>query len=371
MSRYYKNILVCGGCGFMGSHFIRHLYQKYPSYRIFNLDLLTYAGNRDNLIDIEKIDKKNDFSQKRYIFIQGDIANRAFVEQLFSREKFEVVVNFAAESHVDRAIINAVEFIRTNIQGAYILIEALRLHKIPRFIYISTDEVYGDVPYKIKSAESYPLRPTNPYAASKASADLMVQAYIKTHKVPALILRSSNNYGTHQYPEKLHPLVITNLIENKIVPIHGKGNHIRSWLHVRDFCNALDLVMHKAKDYEIYNVGGEEKTTLEVVQIIFKTMKKSFKKYIKYVNDRPGPDFRYSSDDSKIKKELGWRPQFPYKDSIREIVEWYIRNKEWWQKVKKKPEFIDHYRKQVRGYYTFEEGSHYERHWTLNKVRKV
>ena len=219
----------------MGSNFIRHLYRNYPDYKIVNLDLLTYAGNLDNLKDVEV--------NERYEFIHGDICDKLLVDALLAKNKFDVVINFAAESHVDRSIVDAFQFVRTNLQGAYILLESVRYHKVPRFIYISTDEVYGDIPPGTKSSEQYPLNPTNPYAASKAGADLMVQAYMKTHHVPALIIRSSNNFGPYQYPEKLHGMVITNFLEGIKIPVHGNGQHLRSWIHVSDFCVALDLIM--------------------------------------------------------------------------------------------------------------------------------
>lgn len=339
----HTKVLVCGGAGFMGSNFIRHLHNNYPQYKIYNLDLLTYAGNLENLVDVAL--------SHRYEFVQGDIGDKPFIEDLFSNHHFEVVINFAAESHVDRSIINAFQFIQTNIQGAYILLEAVRRHKIPRFVHISTDEIYGDVPLGTKTDENYPFQPTNPYAATKASADLLVQSYAKTHKVPALILRSSNNYGAYQYPEKLNSLVITNLLEDRKVPLHGHGKHIRSWIHVQDFCNALDLMLHKGPDGAIYNIAGEEKTNVEVVRLIAETVGKDYEKCVEHVNDRPGADFRYSANTTKIKRELGWEYAYSYADALENIIEWYTRNRDWWVKIKQKKEFVDHYSKQSRGQY--------------------
>ncbi|MEK7500833.1 MAG: dTDP-glucose 4,6-dehydratase [Patescibacteria group bacterium] len=339
----YRNILICGGCGFMGSNFIRRLHNKYPAYKIFNLDLLTYAGNPENLSDIAV--------GQRYQFVQGDIGDQSLVEDLFSTHKFEIVVNFAAESHVDRSLVDTLPFIKTNVQGAYILLEVARNYKTPRFIYISTDEVYGDVPRGMKTQESYPLNPTNPYAASKAAADLMVQAYIKTHNVPALILRSSNNYGPYQYPEKLNSLAITNLIEGRKVPVHGQGQHIRSWIHVEDFCNALDLIMHKGYDHRIYNIAGEEKSNMEIIKKIAQTLGKNHQEHIEYVNDRPGADFRYSPDHSLITKELSWSREHSYEESLDDLVNWYIDNRPWWEKIKQRREFLNHYDKQSKGQY--------------------
>ncbi|MEK7640478.1 MAG: dTDP-glucose 4,6-dehydratase [Patescibacteria group bacterium] len=343
MSENVKKVLVCGGCGFMGSQFIRHLHNKYPNYQIYNLDLLTYAGNPENLKDLAVSD--------RYHFVHGDIGDKPLIEDLMAKHKFDVVINFAAESHVDRSILNAFQFIKTNIQGAYVLLEAARHYKIPRFVYVSTDEIYGDVPHGVKTDENYPLQPTNPYAASKAAADLMVQAYIKTHRVPAVVLRSSNNYGPYQYPEKLHSLVITNLLEGRKVPVHGKGLHLRSWIHTQDFCNALDLVMHKGDDYKTYNVAGEERSNMEVIRAVAKTIGKNHDEHIEHVSDRPGADFRYAPDHSRISKELKWERQYSYDDALREIVAWYDNNRDWWQKIKLRGEFQDHYQKQSKGQY--------------------
>lgn len=364
MKSMQKKILICGGCGFMGSHFIRHLYNKYPDYIIYNFDLLTYAGNLENLKDIEDKEKQLSKNKKRYFFVQGDINDKVLLEELLGREKFDIAINFAAESHVDRSIHNAIEFIKTNIQGAYILLDTLRTTGIPRYVYISTDEVYGDIPPGVHSDENYPIQPVNPYSASKASADLMVQSYIKTHKMPAIILRSSNNYGTNQYPEKLHALVITNLLEKKKIPLHGKGNHIRSWLHVLDFCNALDLIMHNGRDFQVYNISGEEKSTLEVVSVIAKLFGLDPGNYITYVADRPGPDYRYSPDHSKITKELGWQSKYKHSEAIPDIISWYRKNKTWWEHIKKKAEFEDYYAKIIQGHYTFEETKNYKRHWS-------
>lgn len=355
MSVAVRSVLICGGCGFMGSHFVRYLYTKYPQYKIYNLDLLTYAGNRENLTDIETMEQRQRESEKRYFFIKGDIGNRLLIDKVFSDYSPDVVINFAAQSHVDRSIINAVEFIRTNVHGAYILLEAARKHKIPRFIYISTDEIYGNIPPGLQTAEDYPLQPTNPYAASKASADLMVQAYIKTHKTPAIILRSSNNYGSHQYPEKLHPLVMTGLIAGHIIPVHGGGGHTRSWLHVSDFCRALDLIMHQSENFKIYNISGEERTTLEVIRTIAEILGKELRKYTRFVNDRPGPDYRYSPDCSLIRQDLGWQRQQSYEKVIKEVVDWYLTNRNWWRKIKNKKGFREYYKKQTSGLYTFEE----------------
>jgi len=263
MQLSFKNILVCGGSGFIGSNFIRYIYNKYPDCKIFNLDLLTYAGNPANLADIEEKENKRNPANQRCHFFRGDICDGALLANIFEKYNFDAVINFAAESHVDRSFVSVFDFIRTNVEGVRSLIEATRKYKVSRFVQISTDEIYGSVPEGF-STEDAPLKPSNPYAASKAAADLLVQSYIKTHQVPALIVRGSNNYGPFQYPEKLIPLAISNIIEGIKVPIHGSGEHRRTWIHVNDFCSAIDTALHKAPDYSIYNASGEEKTNLEI-----------------------------------------------------------------------------------------------------------
>ncbi len=349
MDQKYKNILICGGSGFIGSNFIHYFYDKYPAYKIFNLDLLTYAGNPENLIDIEQEEVKQSPTSQRYHFFRGDICDGALLDNIFDKYKFDIVVNFAAESHVDRSFINVFDFIRTNIEGVRSLIEAARKHNVARFIQISTDEIYGSVSNGF-STEDAPLRPSNPYAASKAAADLLVQSYIKTHRVPALIIRGSNNYGPFQYPEKLIPLAISNIIENKKVPVHGSGEHRRSWLHVNDFCSAIDLVVHKASDYSIYNASGEEKTNLEILEIIAQHLKGS-EGYKEHTRDRPGADLRYAPDSSKLKSELGWLRKHNVENSIGGVVKWYQNNQNWWRKIKSKKDYLNHYERQVKAEY--------------------
>ncbi len=349
--RRFKNILITGGCGFIGSNFIRHFYNKYPDYLLVNLDLLTYAGNQENLADIETSEAGRKPNERRYQFVRGDICDEGLLERLFQKYNFDLVINFAAESHVDRSIVNVSDFIRTNIEGVRALIEAARRFRSPRFIHISTDEIYGSVPSGF-SDENSPIRPSNPYSSSKASADFLVQSFIKTHKTPALIVRGSNNFGPYQYPEKLIPLAVTNIIEGKKIPIHGTGEHIRSWIHVLDFCSAIDLVAHKAQDYEIYNAGGEQKNNLEVLRLLAKHLGKNIEEHKEHVSDRPGADFRYAIDSSKIRKELGWKPQYALDDSAAELVNWYANNPDWWRKIKNTREFQEHYAKQaVAKYY--------------------
>ncbi len=337
-----RKILVTGGAGFIGSNFIRHIYAKYPSYTIFNLDLLTYAGNLDNLRDVEK--------SKRYFFIKGDICDSKLVGNLFRKHRFDIVVNFAAESHVDRSITNDYHFFRTNLTGVHNLIALVKKHLVPRFVQISTDEIYGDVERGV-SRENHPMQPSNPYAASKAAADLVVQSYMRTHKLPLLIVRGSNNYGPYQYPEKLIPLTITNLLEDQPIPIHGDGKQVRRWLHVNDFCEAIDLVMHKGKDFSIYNVAGIETSNADIVKKIAKVLGKKHDDFIYCIDDRPGGDKRYAPDATKIRKELGWKPKYSIQKDLAHVVDWYLKNNQWWRAIKKTKDFKVYYQKQLNSEY--------------------
>ncbi len=350
MVKQRKRILIAGGAGFIGSNFIRHLYGKYPEYELINLDLLTYAGNLDNLKDIEKAESKESDKGKRYIFIKGDICDIPTVGKVFRRYKPDIMVNFAAESHVDRSIFDSRYFFRTNLVGVHNLVDSIIKYKIPRFIQISTDEVYGEV-LKGESDETACFQPSNPYSASKAAADLLVQSYIRTHRLPALILRGSNNFGPHQYPEKLIPLAITNLLEGKKIPVHGHGQQRRRWLHVNDFCSAIDLAMHKGSDFGIYNVAGEEMANIDIIKAISKTLNMDYQKKIKFIKDRPGGDMRYAPNASKIKKELGWSFEHKVLNSLEPVVKWYLDNQEWWKKIKSKKEFEIRYRKQYKSEY--------------------
>lgn len=315
-------ILVTGGCGFIGSNFIRHMLKKYPAYKIVNLDKLTYCGNPDNLRDIE--------SDKRYSFIKGDICDKKTVDKAMKDCGF--VVNFAAESHVDRSIEDASDFICSNIQGVYALLEAAKKHNIKRFIQISSDEVYGSI-RKGSFKENSLLHPNSPYSAAKAGGDHIALAYYTTFKLPVIVTRSSNNFGPYQYPEKVIPLFITNLLENKKVPLYGDGMNVRDWLYVIDNCGAIDLVLHKGKIGEIYNIGGSfEIPNIELTNIILKNLGKT-DKMINYVPDRLGHDRRYSLDSTKIKK-LGWQPSKNFNTAIKETINWYKANTTWWQKLK-------------------------------------
>ena len=326
-------LLITGGCGFIGSNFIRHILSKYPDYKITNLDKLTYAGNLENLKDIEH--------NKNYSFVKGDICNVGLAERL--TKQVDTVVNFAACTHVDRSILKAEDFIQTNIVGTYTLLEAAKKNKIKLFCHISTDEVYGSISSGY-SKETDSLEPNSPYSASKAAADLVARSYYVTHKLPVIITRSSNNFGPYQYQEKVIPLFITNLIESKKVPLYGDGMNVRDWLYVLDNASALDLVLHKARPGEIYNIGGG--VLLNNKELTFRILKAlgKDKDFIEYVKDRPGHDRRYALDCAKI-KALRWVPRYDFNEALAETVDWYKHNKQWWQKLKNK-DFNKYYKKQ-------------------------
>jgi dTDP-glucose 4,6-dehydratase len=332
-------ILVTGGAGFIGSNFIRHLLRARPSARVTNLDELTYAGNLENLADVEKTET--------YRFVKGDIADSGTVTQLLS-EGFDVVVNFAAESHVDRSIESAREFIRTNVLGTQVMLDAAREHKVSLFIQISTDEVYGTLPPGEAFREDTPLHPNSPYAASKAAADLLVLAAVNTHGMNAFITRCSNNYGPYQFPEKLIPLFITNALEKKPLPLYGDGLQVRDWLHVDDHSRAIDILIDKGKQGEIYNIGTwqpgkPDHTNLEIARTLLKLTSQS-ERSLRHVTDRPGHDRRYAMDYRKIKGACGWRPQVELEVGLAGTVRWYIDHRTWWEKVKS-GEYRDYYRR--------------------------
>ncbi|KAA9022072.1 dTDP-glucose 4,6-dehydratase [Niallia endozanthoxylica] len=318
-------LLVTGGAGFIGSNFVRYMVNKYPEYIIYNLDLLTYAGNLENLKDIE--DKPN------YKFVRGDIADREFVQELFEKEQFDYVLNFAAESHVDRSITNPEIFVQTNIQGTLALLDAARAIGVKKYLQVSTDEVYGTLGETGYFTEETPLAPNSPYSASKTGADLLVRAYNETYGLPVNITRCSNNYGPYHFPEKLIPLMIINALHDKELPIYGDGLNVRDWLHVEDHCQAIDLVLHKGRDGEVYNVGGNnERTNIDIVKTILKQLDKP-ETLIKFVKDRPGHDRRYAIDATKLRTELGWEPKYTFETGIKQTIEWYLNNKEWWQNI--------------------------------------
>lgn len=321
-------IVVTGGAGFIGSNFIFMLLDKYPKDKVICLDKLTYAGNLATLEGV--MDNEN------FLFVKGDIADKNCVYDLFEEEQPDIVVNFAAESHVDRSIEDPSIFLKTNVMGTQVLLDACRKYKVKRFHQVSTDEVYGDLPLERKDlffTEDTPIHTSSPYSASKAAADLLVLAYYKTFKLPVSITRCSNNYGPYHFPEKLIPLIISRALDNQFLPVYGKGENIRDWLYVYDHCTAIDLVMRKGRVGEVYNVGGHnEKSNIEVVKAILKQLGKSYE-LIRYVNDRPGHDMRYAIDPSKIYNELGWQPETNFDEGIGKTVEWYLNNEEWWQNI--------------------------------------
>jgi dTDP-glucose 4,6-dehydratase len=326
--------LITGGAGFIGSNFIHYLLRKYEDIKIINLDKLTYAGNLDNLRDIE--------NDKRYKFIKGDVRNKSLVEKII--KEVDIVVHLAAETHVDRSIIQAGEFILTDVYGTYILLEACKNSNIKLFIYVSTDEVYGSIE-RGSFKEDDTLNPSSPYAASKAGADRLSYAYYKTYNLPVIIIRPCNNFGPYQYPEKIIPLFVTNALENKPLPVYGKGDNVRDWIYVEDNCRAMDYIIEKGKIGEVYNIsGGNEITNLELTYKILSILNKP-KDLIKFVSDRLGHDKRYSLNCIKL-KNLGWMPKFKFEDALRKTVLWYMENIWWWKKIKeKKKEYKDFYKK--------------------------
>lgn len=316
-------LLVTGGAGFIGSNFIRHMLGKYPDYKIVNLDKLTYAGNLENLRDIE--------NDPRYRFVKGDICDDKLIDEL-ARE-VDAIINFAAESHVDRSIEGPKSFVVTDVLGTQTILEAVKRHKIERFLHISTDEVYGSIPAGKSSVETDPIEPNSPYSSSKAGGDLICRAYYKTYGTPVIITRSSNNYGPYQYPEKLISLLSTNALEGKQLPVYGDGMNIRDWIYVIDNCEGVDTVFHKGNVGEVYNIGGgNEVANIDIVRRILKVLDKP-ESMITYVEDRLGHDRRYSLDSTKT-KALGWSPRHSFEDAIKETVEWYRDNEAWWKPLK-------------------------------------
>ena len=322
-------ILVTGGAGFIGSNFLHYMANKYPDYDFVCLDALTYAGNYENLSSI--LNKEN------FKFVKMNITDRESVFTLFAKEQFDWVVNFAAESHVDNSIKNPEIFLKTNILGVQVLMDASLKYHVKRFHQISTDEVYGDLPLDrpdLKFTEQTPLHTSSPYSASKASADLLVMAYIRTFNLPATISRCSNNYGPYQFPEKLIPLVISKALNEEKIPVYGTGENVRDWIHVIDHNMGVDLILHKGKVGEVYNLGGNsERTNLEVVKTILTQLHKSFD-LIEFVSDRPGHDRRYAINSSKIEQELGWQRTYNFEEGIKKTIDWYLANKQWIDDIK-------------------------------------
>ncbi|HZJ85112.1 MAG TPA: dTDP-glucose 4,6-dehydratase [Syntrophomonadaceae bacterium] len=334
-----KNILVTGGAGFIGSNFVKYMLDQHPEYRIVNVDALTYAGNLENLKDIT--DNPN------YIFVKADIRDRLKIDEVFATYEIDAVVNMAAESHVDRSIVEPEIFLTTNIIGTQVLLDAAKKYwKVNpddkycrdyktgvKFLQVSTDEVYGALGETGLFVETMPLMPNSPYSASKASADLIVRAYKETFGMPMNITRCSNNYGPYQFPEKLIPLMINNCLNDKDLPIYGDGMQVRDWLHVADHCSAIDRVLHKGLDGEVYNIGGNnEKANIEIVKLIIEALGKS-RSLIKYVKDRPGHDRRYAIDNRKITSQLGWEPLYTFEQGIKETIEWYLANMGWVENI--------------------------------------
>ncbi|MEH6887925.1 dTDP-glucose 4,6-dehydratase [Priestia megaterium] len=331
------NILVTGGAGFIGSNFVRHMVETYPSYSIVNYDLLTYAGNLENLKDIE--------SHENYTFVKGDINNRELVDHLVKYHNIDVIVNFAAESHVDRSITEPNIFIKSNVLGTQALLDVAKANNLKKYVQVSTDEVYGSLGETGYFTEETPLAPNSPYSASKAGADMLVSAYHETFGMNVNITRCSNNYGPYHFPEKLIPLMVTNALEGKELPIYGDGKNVRDWLHVKDHCAAIDLVIHKGEPGEIYNVGGHnERTNNEIVHLIVEKLNAP-KELIKFVEDRLGHDRRYAIDPTKLTTELGWNPKYTFDTGIVETIQWYLDNQDWWKNIKS-GDYVNYYNKQ-------------------------
>ncbi len=335
-----KKILITGGAGFIGSNFVKLVLKKHPEYKVINLDALTYAGNLQTLQDIEK--------NPNYRFVKGDIGDHALIEKLFT-EGLDYVVNFAAESHVDRSILDPEIFVKTNVLGTQVLLNVARkawgTDTTKRYLQVSTDEVYGSLGATGYFTEDTPIATNSPYSASKAGADLLVRAYYETFKLPVVTTRCSNNYGPYQFPEKLIPLMISNVLENKKLPVYGDGKNVRDWLHVADHCEAIDIVLHKGKLGDVYNIGGNnEKENIYIVKLLLKELGKP-ESLIEYVKDRPGHDRRYAIDASKMKRELDWAPAYTFEQGIKETIAWYVQNPDWVKSVKS-GEYLHYYAKQ-------------------------
>jgi dTDP-glucose 4,6-dehydratase len=345
-----KNILVTGGAGFIGSNFVRMMLDRHPGYRVINADALTYAGNLENLKDVA--------GNPQYTFVKADIRDKVRIDRIFSTHDIDTVVNFAAESHVDRSIVNPEIFLTTNILGTQVLLDTARKHWKTRpgdkycreykpgvrFLQVSTDEVYGALGKTGMFAESSPLLPNSPYSASKAGADMMVRAYYRTFGLPVNITRCSNNYGPYQFPEKLIPLMINNCLKDKEMPVYGDGLQVRDWLHVADHCSAIDAVLHKGVPGEVYNIGANnERANLEIVRFIVKALGKP-ESLIKYVKDRPGHDRRYAVDNTKITTQLGWVPEYTFERGMKETIRWYLDNTEWVESIVS-GDYVNYYEK--------------------------
>lgn len=332
-------ILVTGGAGFIGSNFILYMMRQHPQDEIINLDALTYAGNLENLKSVE--------NEPNYTFVHGDIADKGKVNEVF-KSGIDVVVNFAAESHVDRSILEPEAFVNANVLGTQVLLDAAKKYGVTKFVQVSTDEVYGSLGETGLFSETTPLAPNSPYSASKAGGDLLVRAYHETFGLPVNITRCSNNYGPYQFPEKLIPLMISRALHDESLPIYGDGLNIRDWLYVEDHCSAIDLVIRQGRIGEVYNIGGNnERTNIHIVQTILKELGKP-ESLIRYVEDRPGHDRRYGIDPTKITEELGWKPKHNFETGIKETIQWYLNNKEWWTRIQSGA-YRDYMAKQYNG----------------------
>jgi dTDP-glucose 4,6-dehydratase len=322
------NIIVTGGAGFIGGNFMHYMVNKYPNDNIICIDSLTYAGNMETLEPIK--DKAN------YKFYKVDITDRKSIYEIFEKEKPDYCINFAAESHVDRSVENPEIFLKTNILGTQVLMDACRKYGIKRYHQVSTDEVYGDLPLErldLQFDETYPIKTSSPYSASKASADLLVMAYHRTFKLPCTISRCSNNYGPYHFPEKLIPLMISRALNDEKLPVYGEGKNVRDWLYVEDHCRAIDMIVRNGRDGEVYNVGGhEEKANIDIVKLILKKLNKP-ESLIEFVKDRPGHDLRYAMNPAKLEKELGWKPSVTFEEGIDKTIAWYLNNKPWWEHI--------------------------------------
>ncbi|SFI00012.1 dTDP-glucose 4,6-dehydratase [Planctomicrobium piriforme] len=321
-----KRIVVTGGCGFIGSNFVRMMHESHPDLVIANIDKLTYAGNAENLADLD--------ASPRYQFRRGDICDREFVKGVLSEAPVDALLNFAAESHVDRSILDSGPFVQTNIVGTQVLLDACREFKVPRYVQISTDEVYGSLGSEGFFTEETPIAPNSPYSSSKAASDLLVRAYVHTFGFPAVITRCSNNYGPYQFPEKLLPLFISNAMEGKSLPVYGKGENIRDWIHVLDHCRGIEAALLKGRDGEVYNFGGRtEMTNIALTKLLLKLLDKP-ESLIRYVADRPGHDLRYAIDCTKAETELGWKPQVSFESGLQATIDWYQQHADWVQRIR-------------------------------------
>ena len=332
-----KNVLVSGGAGFIGSNFIRYMLRAHPDLRVVNFDALTYAGNLENLHEVA--------TNPHYVFVRGDICDPAAVERVFRGYSIDTVVHFAAESHVDRSILGAGVFVRTNVLGTQVLLDAAKAATVDRFLHVSTDEVYGSLGPTGKFTESTPLHPNSPYSASKAGSDLLALAYNHTFGLPLIVTRCSNNYGPYQFPEKLIPLMIANALDEKPLPVYGDGLNIRDWLYVEDHCSAIDAVLGEGEIGQVYNIGGNnEWKNIDIVRLVLQLLNKS-ESLITFVKDRPGHDRRYAIDSTRIKLDLGWQPEHSFESGIQDTVKWYVANERWWRRVMT-GEYRTYYRQQ-------------------------